>query len=512
MSVELIKRPFIVFQTIDEQQKEELMETGMIVPDSKPDVMDVLMVDAEVIVKSKEKTGKVMEVGGEICYQVIYRADNQEQSLESISTKAPWSISCNYPAREDDVYTLVKSSVEHTNVDIVNGRKLSAKSVVKLNVSYLMAKSVEAGEAVQGENVYQKGQQQEIAMLEDMGERTVNLSESIELPEGKPPMEEILYNHAAIKDVRVNENMSMEGTLEVDYLYRAENDSSRIENIHMEVPVNANLDVENYHYTDVSFNTGIKSISLKPDEDMDGLLTRVRLDAEINIEFSLYSKENVHLVKDAYCLDQDFELEKKPVMIGVDENDIRDNVQVNGNLPLDTAGDTLEEVISITVKPRLLSAGRENEKIEINGCLDVCVLYVTGMDMRVIRGANDEIPFTHQLAVPDTQDVFESDIALLLDQSSYEITSDTEMGIKAQVVVQAHISKKRQIDVVTGIKGVRPAEKRENPPLLVYYTQQGESLWNIAKRYRIPVQKILSDNCMEEETEPAAGQKILLIG
>ena len=101
---------------------------------------------------------------------MIYRADNQEQSLEAINAKAPWSISCNYPAREEDIHTLVQSSVEHSNVDVVNGRKLSAKSVIRLNVKYLAGKSVEAGEMVQGDNVYQKADQQQIAMLEDMGE------------------------------------------------------------------------------------------------------------------------------------------------------------------------------------------------------------------------------------------------------------------------------------------------------------------------------------------------------
>lgn len=512
MAVELIKKPIHVFQTIDEQQKEELMETGMIVPDSKPDVLDVLVVDADVTVKTREKTGKVMEIGGEICYQVIYRADNQEQSLEAINAKAPWSISCNYPAREEDIHTLVQSSVEHSNVDVVNGRKLSAKSVIRLNVKYLAGKSIEAGEMVQGDNVYQKADQQQIAMLEDMGERTVNIGETMDLPDGKPAMGEILLNHAAIKDVKVNDNMNLEGTLEVDYLYRAENDNSRMENIHMEIPVSQNLDVENYRYDNASVNAVVKSVNMRPDEDMDGLLTKVKMDAEIGVDYSLYSRDNVHLVRDAYCLDYDFELEKKPVTVGIEENDIRENIQVNGNLPMDTEGDTLEEVVSLIAKPRLLSAGNQAGAIEINGCLDICVLYATGMDMRVLRGDNREIPFTHRLTLSEPEAAYESNVTLSPGQNSYEIISDSELAVKSQIVITVHLSKKQQINVVTGVKGIKPAEKKENPPLLIYYAQQGENLWNIAKRYRVPVQKILNDNGMPEEIEPTAGQKILLIG
>ncbi len=132
--------------------------------------------------------------------------------------------------------------------------------------------------------------------------------------------------------------------------------------------------------------------------------------------------------------------------------------------------------------------------------------------MRVVRGTNQEIPFTHRMTLSDIQTTFESDVTLSLEQNSYEITSDTELAVKAQITVKAHLSRKQQINVVTGVKGLKPAEKKENPPLLVYYAQQGENLWNIAKRYRVPIQKILNDNGMSEETDPTAGQKILLIG
>lgn len=270
MSVELIKKPVNVYQTIDEQQKEELIETGIIVPDSKPDVMEVLVVDADVNVKAREKTGKVMEVGGEINYQVIYRADNQNQDLETINVKAPWSVSCNYPVREEDVYTLVRSSVEHTDVEIANGRKLNAKSVLKLNVKYLMETSIEAGEMLSGDQVYQRSDTREISVLEGVGERMVNVSENVELPEGKPEIQEILYCNSNLKDLKVHENMNMECVLELDFLYRPNNDDKDVENIHMEFPVNKNLEIENFNYSEANVNANVKSVSVKPDEDIDG--------------------------------------------------------------------------------------------------------------------------------------------------------------------------------------------------------------------------------------------------
>lgn len=510
MSVELIKKPINLYQAIDEQQKEELMETGIIVPDSKPDVLDVLAVDTDVVVKTREKTGKVMEIGGELSYQVIYRADNQDQSIESINVNAPWSVSCTYPTREEDIYTVVRSSVEHTNIEIVNGRKLSAKSVMKLNVKYLAVTSIEAGENLQGENVYQRADQHDIAMIEDIGEKNISLSELLELYGGKPAIEEIMHCHAALKDPRISDE-SLEFVLELDMLYRPENDSTQIENVHFEVPVSKNLDIDKY-YTNISVNAQIKSISVKPDEDLDGILTRIRVDGEIGIEYILYSRENVNLVKDAYALDYDFELEKNPVVVSVDENDISENIQVNANLPLDCGGDTLEEIVNVCVKPRLLSVQKEDAGIEVNGCLDVFVLYCTGIDMRVLRGVNQEVQFTHNLALPEANQAYDNDVQLMVNNNSYEILSDTELGIKVDVLVKAHISKKEEISIVTGVKGIKPLDKKDNPPILIYYAQQGDTLWSIARKYRVSIQKVMNDNGMTEEIKPEAGQKIFLIG
>jgi len=512
MAVELIKKPISLYQVIDEQQKEELVETGIIVPDSKPDVLDILAVDVSAVVKTREKTGRVMEIGGELCYQVIYRADNQEQSIEAINVSAPWSVSFSYPAGEENVHTIVRSTVEHTDVEIINGRKLGAKSVVKLNVKFLAVQTVEAGENLQGENVYQKADQQEIAMIEDIGERNINISELLELPNNKPAIEEILYCGAVLRDVNVSGNDTLESVLELNILYRPDNDSAQVENAFFEVPVSAKLDLDNTYYTSLTVNGTIRSVNARPDEDLDGLLTRIRIDGEICAEYVVYASENVNLVNDAYATDYDFELEKKPVTVSVEEKDISENIQVNANLPLECGNDTLQEVQCVCVKPRLLSAENDGNGIDVTGCLNVFVLYGTGSDMRVLRGASQEVQFTHRIALPEENPACDCDVQLAVNSSSHDIRSGNELAIKADLTIKAHLSVKAKINIVTGVKGIRPAEKKENPPILIYYAQDGDTLWSIARKYRVSIQKIMNDNGMTEETDPAAGQKIFLIG
>lgn len=156
--------------------------------------------------------------------------------------------------------------------------------------------------------------------------------------------------------------------------------------------------------------------------------------------------------------------------------------------------------------------GNDTAGVEINGCLDVFVLYGTGTDMRIVRGANQEVQFTHRVALPETNARYDIDPQIQINDAGFDIASKTELGIKTDVAIKIHLSRKSEINVVTGIKGIKPVEKKENPPLIIYYTQDGDTLWSIARKYRVSIQKIMNDNGMTEEIEPEAGQKIFLIG
>ena len=95
--MELIKKPVRSYRTIETRETEELFENSIIVPDSKPDVKNLLLVNAECFVTKAEKSGRLLEVGGEIKYRILYVADTPDNRLESITTRFPWSVTCQKP-------------------------------------------------------------------------------------------------------------------------------------------------------------------------------------------------------------------------------------------------------------------------------------------------------------------------------------------------------------------------------------------------------------------------------
>ena len=69
-----------------------MLENSIIVPDIKPDIREILISDAECFVTNIERSGRMIEVSGEIRYRIMYSADTSSRGLKVV-TQFSWSFS-----------------------------------------------------------------------------------------------------------------------------------------------------------------------------------------------------------------------------------------------------------------------------------------------------------------------------------------------------------------------------------------------------------------------------------
>ena len=91
---------------------------------------------------------------------------------------------------------------------------------------------------------------------------------------------------------------------------------------------------------------------------------------------------------------------------------------------------------------KTLSAENDGTGIEINGCLDVFVLYGTGLDMR-IYGANQRYSL-RTFGSAEANAAYNNDVQLIVNNSSFDILSDNELGIKVDVLIRAIYLKRKK--------------------------------------------------------------------
>jgi hypothetical protein len=190
--MELIRRPVRTYRTIEIRETEELFENSMIVPDSKPDVKNILVSDAECFVTGVEKSGRMMEVSGEIRYRILYVSDTPDRRVESIATHFPWSVSCQKPKNEGETGVIARCRCQHTEANALNGRKIVGRTVTSLNLRFVEIRSEELSNEIAGENICVRNKLVNVVFPEGYhgygGQGKPNLS----LPNGSPAIKEIL--------------------------------------------------------------------------------------------------------------------------------------------------------------------------------------------------------------------------------------------------------------------------------------------------------------------------------
>ena len=103
-----------------------------------------------------------------------------------------------------------------------------------------------------------------------------------------------------------------------------------------------------------------------------------------------------------------------------------------------------------------------------------------------------------------------ADVSLV--NSSYVLTSSSDIQIRAVAKVNASIIEENEISVITSfsVDEKSPVKKDEQPSILVYYPGEGESLWNIAKKYNTTCEEIISVNSLDKEKTVSEGVPVLI--
>jgi hypothetical protein len=154
-------------------------------------------------------------------------------------------------------------------------------------------------------------------------------------------------------------------------------------------------------------------------------------------------------------------------------------------------------------------------ELQVGGVLRLQLLYVA---------ANDEMPL---VALESTVPFQEAVQVMGLDPANMEISYELEAGIdqlttalvdqgqvecKAQIRLAALILENQQVDNLTGLacSPIDPGQLRGQPGMIGYITKPGDTLWDIARAYRVRPQQLIEQNALPDETLQS-GTKLMIV-
>ena len=161
---------------------------------------------------------------------------------------------------------------------------------------------------------------------------------------------------------------------------------------------------------------------------------------------------------------------------------------------------------------QLDEAEPQENSLLIEGVLDVTILYLTSDDRAPVRSVSRQIPFkcSAQASGITKNSVYQLDTAL--EQLAALMTGNDTVEIRASAVLDFMILEPVTETVITGVKE-EPLDLKALqalPGIAGYIVQEGDSLWDIAKKFHTTMGNIITTNELPGE-QIKAGQRLLLV-
>ena len=119
-----------------------------------------------------------------------------------------------------------------------------------------------------------------------------------------------------------------------------------------------------------------------------------------------------------------------------------------------------------------------------------------------------KFPINYELNI--LEGMSEENLDIMVDVEKYEISSQTDnIQINIDLNISTKMFKTIELNIIEDLEE-KELEDKEEYSIIVYFVKAGDTLWNIAKKFRSTVENIKQINNIEDEDKLAINQQLFI--
>lgn len=505
-------------QKIAQEVNQNMFESDLLVPDVKPDIAQIIKVDLLPKIEKAEPQTDRVSFSGRVDVNILYLSKSEEKPLNSMSSSVNVDDFIYAEGVCEGMNIEIVCDVCHSDYKLINDRKINVKMV--LETSVIVSSQIEKDvicdiPAVPDTQVLKIPIK--INHVVDNKYDRFTVKEEMSVPSGSSNIREILSCNVDIinKDIRAQDGrVSVKGDLVVKTLFISDTEDGTPEYMEHEIPFNGYIESSQSQdgmFAEVSLKIADNNVRIR--QDSDGEDRGIEVEANIDANVKIFAENTVDMIDDAYMINKDIVLERekvdypKTVCRNKNQFSVRETILLPDGVP------KMMHVHTIYGKCRVDNVAIETDKVQIDGIVDVQILYIEVDEPRPISSYKSTLPFKQTIetkgAAPDMRATIDYSIA----HSAFSMLSGNEIEVRYLVDVSLGIFDHKQLDIVVGasLEDLNRSFIESIPSLVVYFVEKGDTLWKIARKYNTSVDDILSLNDIEADYKIYPGQKLIIV-
>ncbi len=508
ISKEKISSSEVVFSDTNEQS----VELDYTLPDYYPEIFKICKCITQPQIICCDISGDKLNYELALCIRIVYCAENSS-AVHVIEQKMNYSKKLDIGRVCVNPELLVRPQVNYMNCRAVNSRRIDIRGAISTAVEVSDIISSEIITEVSGGNIQLKKTAFSYPSNQITVSKRITVSDEFDLGLSKPAIIDIIRSDAIIAstDKKIIANkLIVKGEIYVNMLYTCiKEDNDSVESMQFTLPFSQIVDMEGIDDRfECITDSEIVSCEIIPRSDGDGNSKIAECNVNIAVKCCAYRVSTSELAVDEYSTSFKTYSEKHTMKLEavpqvVNSVCVVKNALVSQDEEIDCIFDAW-----CTLKNSVARTDNENN-ININGTADYIVFARNKSGAPIFLDKEDN--FTVTIPVGNLTQDSQVEINLTPISCSYNLASDNSVEVKSEIKVSGCV---RNVMNIEGIRDIsvdedEPVHKNNNYALKIYYTEENEDLWDIAKKYGTSVSAIIEENEIENDT--ISGSKMILI-
>lgn len=516
----LLKKNIHMHRSRFEAVTQIALEDDRNIPENKPDVNSINLEKARVVIEEIKPGADVVNLKGHLHFEILYHTQEPGSSLVLFEGEMPFEEKMIAKGVTSSDTVNVEGEVEDFSVSCINSRKLSIRSLITLTAS---AEELYDEEVPIGIHTEEKGDALEyrkmplqLAQIAICKNDIFRIRDEVSLPTNYPNVFRILWQNVHLGDVEfrvMEEKIGIQGEVQMFVLYEGEGEERPIRSFETLIPFSGMLECHGCSegmLPDIQCMMGQQEIMVKP--DLDGEERCIGVELALDIGIRIYEEETLEVLSDIYGVTKEVQTQCHRCNLNRVLACVTGKTKVTEHIRVPGGSAAILQILHSEARVCQIQQSIVENGVLVKGGIAVKVMYITGDDENPYACVAAQIPYQYTLEVPGISSEDMGRVRGQVEQLQVTMLDGEEMDVKAVLCFSTVVFANMAMDMIGEIQITEPdsAVMSSLPGMAVYVVKEGDNLWNIGKRYYMPVDRLRELNHLSSD-ELQIGQKLLIV-
>ena len=498
MEIKIEKEPIFLSEVIFDGQTEQGVELDYILPDYYPDIFKILKCSLTPGIISYNISGTQLYCDGVVYIKVLYASENNS-AINCVEQRYTYSKTIELSKPAEKATVRISPKVDYVNCRAISGRRIDIRGAVSCKVKAVSSRKSEI--ISNAENLEIK--KTPILYCGDKlsANRQFVVREDIET--GSGGISSVIYCDAYAETTEtkiISDKVIVKGEAKVKALYLIKKDGEDYtEVMDATVPLSQIIDLSGVSDShSCSTNMRIMDCSLELKADENGEIRMFGCDMTVDCTVTAIIESTLAVLNDVYSTEFDIEYTKAPMKVEYAPQNMKKQLSLKTNL--ECGEGSLSEIYDCRcdISNIICRRNTENELIVVGQC-SVQAIGKLSNGNTVCLDKNQPFEIVAETAVFTENS--EIDPYITITDTSFSIVGENTIDVRVSMSVEGMLYQTRTVDVIKDIIVFtdKPKHKDTDYALKMYYADENEEIWSIAKRFNTSLQAIMFENDLDCE-------------